>query len=83
MKTLERLDRIKPDIDAMRIGISILSSFMLTACQTTAEHACFRAGYKDNTPEFRDCVATQRADGHMRMKETAGRGSLQRSGDWR
>ena len=49
---------------------------MFAACQTTAEHTCAREGYNEGTPEFRECVAQQRAEGSMRMKEKAAEGGL-------
>jgi hypothetical protein len=63
----------------MRIGISLLSLGLLTACQTTAEHNCSLEGFEADTPEFRECVAAQRAEESVRMKKKAGQG-LERGG---
>jgi hypothetical protein len=60
----------------MRIAITFLSLLMLAACQTTAQHTCLREGYKEGTPEFRECVATQREEESMRMEKKAGEGGL-------
>ena len=62
----------------MRMAIIVLSSVVLAACQTTSQHFCQKEGFKEGTPEFRECVAKQRAIGAKRMKEKAGSGGLGR-----
>lgn len=58
----------------MRIAISILGLALLTACQTTSQHFCTQEGFKEGTPEFRECVAKQRAIGSKQMNKKAGSG---------
>lgn len=55
----------------MRIGITVWGLIVLTACQSTFEVDCTREGYQENTPEFRECVATRRAEESIRMKRKA------------
>lgn len=58
----------------MRTAWGVLLVLSLTACQTTAELNCSREGYEEGTPEFRECVRTQRIEGSVRMKQEAGQG---------
>ena len=62
----------------MKIVVSVLCLFMLTACQTTSQATCAKEGFKEGTPEFRDCVAKQRAIGAKEMSRQAGSGGLRR-----
>ena len=60
----------------MRIATSILAFLMLAACQTTSQHFCTQEGFKEGTPEFRECVAKQRAIGAKEMNRRVGSGGL-------
>lgn len=60
--------------DSMRIVVGVLSFLMLAACQTTSQHFCTQEGFKEGTPEFRECVADQRAKGSVQIEEQAGSG---------
>ena len=55
----------------MRIGITVWGLIVLTACQSTFKVDCAREGYKENTPEFRECVADRRMEESVRMKKRA------------
>lgn len=48
-----------------------MGMIILTACQSTFEVDCTREGYQQDTPEFRECVATRRAEESIRMKRKA------------
>ena len=60
----------------MRIATSVLVLLMLAACQTTSQHFCAQEGFKEGTPEFRECVAKQRAIGAKEMNKRVGSGGL-------
>ena len=62
----------------MRIPILVISLFVLTACQTTAEVTCADKGYARDSPEFQRCVASEREAGSIQMMEEAGEGGLRR-----
>ena len=62
----------------MRIAMSVLSVLVLVACQTTSQSFCQREGFREGTPEFRECVAKQRAIGAKQMNKNAGSGGLGR-----
>ena len=57
-------------------AMSVLSFLLLAACQTTSQHFCTQEGFKEGTPEFRECVAKQRAIGAKEMNRKAGSGGL-------
>ncbi len=60
----------------MRTALFLSCLILLAGCHTTSQETCFKEGFKEGTPEFRDCVEKQRAIGAKRMNKQAGSGGL-------